>query len=315
MNRLIKYSESINRFIDCKKDYVTRIINIDNAILLNKIKNNDKIFSVIMLTILNNTCRKNKLSVNGYYMTILIEILSIIIFDDVIDVKTCCKNVIMLFGLLNENVGILMHSVNSSTLLSYYTNVMSSFGGIILKIISSNNDVNDDEIEFTDGSLENDLSDWYFNDNSVTNLDNFKQISKKTYMKHINNYVNLISEISFMIGWLLGGGVDDKIESVKLVSTYFSVIYNVVNDFENIDRDMICMIKDDKKFCYNHVINYGILNSFELYMNNKEKFIELSIKLDIYTDTIKEILRTLEEKIDVIINDTNPELKSNYSDS
>jgi len=90
MNRLIKYSESINRFIDCKKDYVTRIINIDNAILLNKIKNNDKIFSVIMLTILNNTCRKNKLSVNGYYMTILIEILSIIIFDDVIDVSQFC---------------------------------------------------------------------------------------------------------------------------------------------------------------------------------------------------------------------------------
>ena len=48
-------------------------------------------------------------------------------------------------------------------------------------------------------------------------------------------------------------------------------------------------------------------------MNNKQKFIEECLKKDMYTDTIKEIISNIEIKVDNIIDETSPDLKSNVS--
>jgi hypothetical protein len=63
----------------------------------------------------------------------------------------------------------------------------------------------------------------------------------------------------------------------------------------------------------NHIINYGIHESYELFMNNKQKFIEECLKKDMLTDTIKEIISSIEIKVDSVIDETSPDLKSNVS--
>jgi hypothetical protein len=50
-------------------------------------------------------------------------------------------------------------------------------------------------------------------------------------------------------------------------------------------------------------------------MNNKERFIQDSMNLDIFTCTIKEIIDGIENKVDEIIDQTSPDIKSNMTNT
>ena len=50
-------------------------------------------------------------------------------------------------------------------------------------------------------------------------------------------------------------------------------------------------------------------------MESKQKFIEVAMLLDIYTTTIKEIVNNIEARVDEIIDETSPDIKSCYSTS
>ena len=63
----------------------------------------------------------------------------------------------------------------------------------------------------------------------------------------------------------------------------------------------------------NYIINYGLQSAFEMYNEYKMKLIELAISLDMYTDTLKDVISMIDDKIDAIIENSSPELKSNYS--
>ena len=63
----------------------------------------------------------------------------------------------------------------------------------------------------------------------------------------------------------------------------------------------------------NYVLNYGLLDSHELFMYNKQKFIEECMILDIYTSTVKEIVNIIDKNIDDIIEQTSPDLRSNLT--
>jgi len=54
-------------------------------------------------------------------------------------------------------------------------------------------------------------------------------------------------------------------------------------------------------------------NGYELFLNNKQKFIEESMVQDTYTNTIKEIIDTIENNVDMIFGSTSPDLKSTHS--
>ena len=63
------------------------------------------------------------------------------------------------------------------------------------------------------------------------------------------------------------------------------------------------------------MINYGIQQAYEVFMNNKNLFIEECLTLDIYTGTIKEIIYYIERKVDQMIELTKPDLNSNFTNS
>jgi geranylgeranyl diphosphate synthase type II len=44
-------------------------------------------------------------------------------------------------------------------------------------------------------------------------------------------------ELSFLIGWLFGKGDIEKIDDVREISLYFSMIYQILDDLEDVDED------------------------------------------------------------------------------
>lgn len=88
-------------------------------------------------------------------------------------------------------------------------------------------------------------------------------------------------------------------------------MYKISKDFENLSAD----IKNSTTYSTNYVLNYGLQDGYEVFLNNKQKFIEESMVDDLYTNTIKEIIDTIEANVDMIIDQTSPDLKSTYSSS
>ena len=98
---------------------------------------------------------------------------------------------------------------------------------------------------------------------------------------------------------------------IKL-SKYYTMMYKLAEDFENIENDVMNQVDG---ICKNYVVNYGLQNSYEVFMTNKQKFIEELMTLDMFTNTIKEIINYIEHKVDMIIDETSPDLKSSCSNS
>ena len=80
----------------------------------------------------------------------------------------------------------------------------------------------------------------------------------------------------------------------------------ITYDFCNLEED----IAIGSTFTYNSVITLGLQESFEIFQNSKGKFVEGCMMLDIYTNTIKEVIDALENKIDLHIDNTTSQSDS-----
>ena len=101
-------------------------------------------------------------------------------------------------------------------------------------------------------------------------------------------------ELSFLVGWLFGKGDTEKIDDIKNTSLYFSMIYQILDDLDDVDEDL--QISDLRKN-KNYVIMYGKEESIKncnMYIN---KFKMEMIKLNIYSDYFKELMFYVKEKL------------------
>ena len=128
------------------------------------------------------------------------------------------------------------------------------------------------------------------NKNQKDNQDNKKQKDNQDNQVDINIFIN-DNDIPKKI---------TKIEFIKLVSKHFAIMYKIYIDFKT--------IYNNNKM--NYVLNYGIQDSHDIYTHHKREFIEKIILLDMYTDTITEIIEYMEEKIYEVIDTINLEIKS-----
>ena len=63
----------------------------------------------------------------------------------------------------------------------------------------------------------------------------------------------------------------------------------------------------------NYVVNFGFQNAFEMFIDNKQKFIEGCITIRYLYKTVKEIVDIIENQIDDIIDKSSPDMKSHYT--
>jgi geranylgeranyl pyrophosphate synthase len=169
----------------------------------------------------------------------------------------------------------------------------------------------DHEFELLDQPLKTDLEVTFFKGEKklIDKLNSFKQIEKKNLLEYLNKRVGCIVELAVSLGWIIGGGSKKELKKTKKMVKHLMMIYKLAHDFTQIHQDM----NKHEKYTTNLVINWGIMESFNLFLTNKEKFIETAMILDIYSTTINEIVTFFQKRVDEVMEESSPELKSSHS--
>ena len=118
-----------------------------------------------------------------------------------------------------------------------------------------------------------------------------------------------MSELTIALGWMFGNGSIESVSNFKKTAKYFGIMYSISKDFGKLEKD----VENSVIHSSNYVLNFGLQEGYEEFINNKQSFIADMLQEDIYTITIKEIVEKIELDIDTIIDLTSPDLKSNYS--
>ena len=324
MSRIQKYKESLHKFIkdkSCLMDETDENNMLLNNFVYNKIKDNDMIFSILLLTVMNNQNKKNHMSMQGYYIASSIEFLNILLIltenkTDIISelgndnyIKICNNLFINANKSLQQNIESIKNAYQSQpqNLVNIIINSMITFN-VTHKTI---NQFNDFKFVLTNKGCNINIISWYLKSNNelINKFKTFKQVSKESLQEYIEKKYISLCELAIILGWIIGGGDIKEINKIKKSAKYFAIMYKISKDFEN----LTCDIKNSEKYTSNYVLNFGLQDGYEAFLNNKEKFIEESMLEDVYTNTIKEIVDTIEANVDMIIDQTSPDLKSSYS--
>lgn len=324
MSRLVRYQQSLERFIkdrSCLKD-TNCVPNVEvESLSYNYIKKSNWILSILLLTIMNNQNKKKQISLQGYYAATSVEFLYAM--TRIIDCKEqFCKN----YGF--DNYSKIINYFMTCSNLSLCQNLESikdiigqRSSSIFLESVKAYNNslsftrlLNDDKLELdeTEPKPDDDLLKWYIKDDKklADEFINLKRVKHDSLKGYIDKKLGSLVELSLCLGWILGCGEIASLDKIKNLSKCFAMIYKLSEDFDNIEED-ICNNQDGVTL--NYVVNYGLQKSYETFMQNKQKFLEEVMILDIYTTTIKEIMNYIEQKVDNVIDDTSPDIKSNFS--
>lgn len=324
MSRIQKYKESLHKFIkdkSCLMDDTDEANTQLNNFVYSKIKDNDMIFPILLLTMMNNQNKKNHISMQGYYIASSVEFLNVSLQiiegkqDIIAKLGNDSYNKLFNMLLINANKS-LQQNIESikntyqaqlQVLVNIIINLLSVFNST-LKVVNSFNDF---KFNVTTKSCNNNIVNWYLKTNNelIDKFKTFKQVTKESLQEYVEKKYISICELAITLGWIIGGGDIKEVNKIKKSAKYFAIMYKLSRDFENLSND----IKNSEKYTSNYVLNFGLQDGYEAFLNNKEKFIEESMVEDVYTNTIKEIIDTIEANVDMIIDQTSPDLKSSYS--
>lgn len=323
MSRIQKYKESLVRFIkdkSCLMEDENNITNAPlNAYIYSKIKEEDLIFPILLLTTINNQNKKNHISVQGYYVATVMEFMTLLIqfieneenikkeSGDTFYMKLCNNLFIYINKSLQQNFESVKNVLQGQILINVIMNSIDLVNNSF-KVINS---LYDFKFSVTNKNCHSNIIDWYLKNNvELSNkFNSFKQVTKESMMDYIEKkYVNSC-ELALSLGWIIGSGDSKDSNKLKKTARSFAIMYKIAKDFENLEDD----IKKNEGSTSNYVLNFGFQEGYEVFLDNKQKFIEESMIEDIYTNTIKEIIDIIEENIDIVIDQTSPDLKSNYS--
>ncbi len=317
MSRLCRYKESLNRFINDRsclfnKDSMPNA-NV-NTIIYNKVKNSDLVLPIMLLTIMNNQNKKNSKTIQGYYAASSIQIVQILL--DIMenesnsDINHITREYLLVTAIksLHQNLETVKDNFSGDLSADIIINSLK----IYHERVSYSNIMCDYTLEVSEDKPCSDVKNWYIRDDKslASHFNNLKTVTKKSFKEYVNKKIGSLCELAFQIGWIIGCGSSKDIKKINKVAKSFCYIYKLSHDFEHLEDD-IRSAKDG--VTKNFVVNYGLQNSYEIFMDNKQKFIEHTMGLNIFTTTIKEILNYIESKVDAVIDETSPDLKSNYS--
>lgn len=319
MSRLVKYRESLSKFMNERSGLVINISNkSDKEWFTNYLKSENLLLPTLLLTTMNSQNKKHKITTQGY--TGATSIQTLLALKEIRSNQD--RNDLLLPGLqihlittgqrfICQN----LESVGRNVVKKSYGERFLMVHKIYSEFLTHVGNENDNEIKLTEYSPHHDLVKWYLinNEESEGILDEMTigssyrrvmQVDKESYMNWLYNDLGKYVEISMVIGWLLGCGCVSDIIQVEQIAKYFTIMYKLSMDFENIREDIKRV--NSNGFCPNYIVNFGLQDSYELFMSSKEKFLEETMKMEIYTNTIKEIVDLIDKKVDKIIEETHP---------
>ncbi|ARF09540.1 hypothetical protein Indivirus_1_163 [Indivirus ILV1] len=322
MSRIQKYRESLHRFIKDKSCLYNECDDEElNNFIYKKIKENDLIFPILLLTIMNHNNKKNHIASHGYFFASSVEF-----FNSVFYLIENKKDIALKLG--DGKYAKLYNNLYFSISKSFQQNIESlkdpyekdnRLINVIISALDIHNRTFKSFTKFSDlqfltinRGCSGNITKWYLKDDTerIEKFKKLRRLSKDSMNEYIEKKYQLICELSIVIGWVMGGGDLESISKVKLMAKYLAIMYKISLDYRTMDKDL-----DQNKELYttNFVLNYGLEESYSTFLQNKEKFIEESMNHKIYTTTIKEIIDNLEHSVDIVVEKSSPDLKSSYS--
>jgi geranylgeranyl diphosphate synthase type II len=102
-------------------------------------------------------------------------------------------------------------------------------------------------------------------------------------------------ELSFIIGWLFGKGDSKNVDDVRNASLYFSMIYQILDDLDDVVEDEASEVsKENSK---NYVITHGKEQSIKDCLMYINKFRMEMVKLNIYSEYFADLMKYVKEKL------------------
>jgi len=304
MSRISRYQESIEKFIKNKNInnyFADEFVNNIN----NKLNNSDHLCGIILSTIFNHNTKKSNIKGHGYFLGIVIDICLIILDLDKTDTDLHINLLTGLYKLLNENIQIL--KTNAIDKINNISNKSYDYFNLHIYDILSSTKMQ------TKKMVKSDL----LNLSSITN-EMYKKISGMNryvtdeFTEYVKKKYGTLGKLIVVLSWIMGGGSYDKktITNLESIGEKFGMMYKICVDFENVIKDIN---NTNQNVIKNTVFNFGVQESFALFMELKSSFYEESFKLEIYTHTMKEVLDELELKMDKCIENCKIDMKSTYS--
>ena len=315
-SRIARYKYSIDKFIRTKSTLMN--ISEENKPTLDIIyKEFDHLIAICLISIMNKKLKKSKLKFHGYYMACGIDIaLSLARMTDryyAYETKIPSKKML---NFMSELVSVMYHSLSRNVdslklnielketlrINQYCINYMSSN---ITKLTRIEENTNKDRIKKTD-----------FNGYKFETKEDKKKykslrfVPDKELLDHADLKYGTVCKMTLIFSWLFGLGDEKSVGELESLGKEMGLIFKIAYDFDNVTQDL----KQCKDHTYNIVINKGIKEAFEIFMQSKAKFIEGLLKFDIWGPTIKEILDIIEAKIDTGINSATIDEKYVYSE-
>lgn len=318
-SRISRYQESMSKFLrnkSCINDIGDSNIKQN---ILNTITDFDYTNNILLLAVLKAQSSKNNLSMHGYYVASNCALLSLIVklMDNRggklsgSDKDNLIREIMIRVNLaLGQNIeSAELHYTDKSRILGIYNKCSKLLNNKLSVLIS---DMAKPEI--IGNITRTDVITCKFSDREKIGkaLVKIPRISSSAMEKFIKEKYALVSYIAMGTGWLIGGGDEKNLKTLEAMSINFGTMVKIAYDFTNLESDIMSSA-ETQSYSKNYLINYGFQNCFELFMENKQKFIDGCIKLSIYTNTMKEIIDYVEIQIDRIIDESSPDLKSAHT--
>jgi hypothetical protein len=280
MIRINLYKESIKNYI--KNSDIKDLVNL----------NSNFIFPITNLTLMNNMQRKsgNRDFQHIYDIAIGIEIF----YNYMINNNNNNNNDLFINQSIINQYSLNLLQLNSLINIGKYMNVFKLINNKF-NIINENKNLFD--------KLNNQNLDTTNFKNIIINNKNIKQIPKKILISHINNTFGELSELTFILSMYLGGYTTDITQNFKLLGTYFGIINKIMFDIQNYENISNSLKNND--FSDNYIINYGYQDTFEFYLENKQKFIEGLLTLELMSNTMKEIIKYMDNIINNLLSNAS----------
>lgn len=316
----IKTSLFCENCSNCKNCYTCDTCNRDiNSYIFTLIQENDSIYSTLFLTIMNNQNRKNRISLQGYYAAASIEF-----FDVLVNVVENRDKVLGMFGInkyiklcnnlyiyANKSLQQNIETVKNVFLPHNLDKIIISVMNLSYNTFKNITSLSDHKFEITNNHCNLNIIEWYLKNNNdlAKKFKALTQVTKESAKTYICKKYFYMSELSISLGLIFGNGSVSDIENFRQTYKYFGTMYKISKDFEILEKD----INTSVVYSSNYVVNFGLQDGYEEFVNNKQLFISDMLAGDVYSNTIKEIIDKIELDIDTIIDQTSPDLKSNYS--
>lgn len=115
----------------------------------------------------------------------------------------------------------------------------------------------------------------------------------------IHKKTSSLFEFCFIMPWVLANynKTDSEIETgignMRNIARHFGLIFQISDDFEDVEKDSK---RDGKNSVMNYVINKGYYDAYKDYNKIVKRFNEMSIKENVLTDEIKQMVTYLNDK-------------------